>query len=109
MPLDLWRKAFRIPSPAYFQRPVFGLADFAVGLRALTVLYVTARVGGQSLVKFSPPEVIPSVSLDPRDLPNWAARSTLRMFVALAASVVFHLDLWIHRCTKQAGGARPHN
>ena len=89
MPLDLWRKTFRIPSPAYFKRPAFGLADLAVGLGVLTLLYVTARVGGQSLVKFSPPEVIPSISLDPRNLPNYAARSTLRMFVALAASVVF--------------------
>ena len=48
-----------------------------------------SRVGAQSFVKFSPPDVIPSVSLDPRNLPNYAARSTLRMFVALGCSTLF--------------------
>ena len=89
MPLDLWRKALKQSSAAQWYRTKFGLPDVAVGLGVLTLLYVVARVGAQSLVKFSPPEVIPSVSLDPRNLPNYAARSTLRMFVALAASVLF--------------------
>ncbi len=65
------------------------LADLAVGLSVLTLLYVVARVGAQSLVRFNPPDVIPSVSLDPRNLPNYAARSTLRMFLALGFSTVF--------------------
>jgi NitT/TauT family transport system permease protein len=59
------------------------------GLGTLLLLYVVARVGSESLVKFSPPDVIPTINLDPRNLPNYAARSTLRMFIALGLSTVF--------------------
>jgi NitT/TauT family transport system permease protein len=68
---------------------LFGPADLAVGLGTLVLLYVVARVGAQSLVRFHPPETLPSVSLDPRNLPNYAARSTLRMFIALILSTLF--------------------
>src|ERR1700727_2450271 len=67
----------------------FRPADLAVGLGTLALLYVVARVGAESFVRFSPPDVIPSVSLDPRNLPNYTARSTLRMFVALGFSTLF--------------------
>ena len=60
-----------------------------MGLGVLTTLYVVAHVGAESLVKFKPPDIIPSVNLDPRNLPNYAARSTLRMFLALIASTLF--------------------
>ena len=36
-----------------------------------------------------PPQTVPAVSLDPRNLPYYAGRSTLRMFIALAASFIF--------------------
>src|SRR5580693_7672062 len=81
MLINIWRK----PSQTDAERRALGLADLAVGLGVLTLLYVVA----QSLVKFSPPDVIPSVGLDPRNLPNYAARSTLRMFLALGFSTVF--------------------
>jgi NitT/TauT family transport system permease protein len=64
-------------------------ADIGLGLGVLALLYIVARVGSESLVKFSPPDVIPTISLDPRNLPNYAARSTLCMFLALAASTLF--------------------
>ena len=67
----------------------FAAADLAVGLGTLVLLYVAARVGAESLVKFSPPDVIPTISLDPRNLPNYAARSALRMFIALGFSTLF--------------------
>jgi NitT/TauT family transport system permease protein len=70
-------------------RGPFPVADLVVGLGTLGLLYVVARVGAESLVKFSPPDVIPTISLDPRNLPNYAARSTLRMFIALGASTIF--------------------
>lgn len=76
-------------SPRIFPIGSFRLADFALSLGVLTLLYFVARIGSQSLVKFSPPEVIPTISLDPHNLPNYAARSTLRMFVALACSTLF--------------------
>jgi NitT/TauT family transport system permease protein len=82
---------FSVFSPqAGLKRPPPGLAaDLAIGLGTLALLYVVARVGAESFVRFSPPEVIPSVSLDPQNLPNYAARSTLRMFIALACSTGF--------------------
>jgi NitT/TauT family transport system permease protein len=80
MLLNIWRKV---------DRRALGLADVAVGLGVMALLYVVARVGAQSLVRFNPPDVIPSVGLDPRNLPNYAARSTLRMFLALGFSTVF--------------------
>jgi len=70
-------------------RASFPAADLIVGLGTLGLLYVVARVGAESLVKFSPPDVIPTINLDPRNLPNYAARSTLRMFIGLGLSTVF--------------------
>ena len=84
--IRVWRKPqiFNIP----FRR-TFGPADLAVGLGTLALLYAAARVGAESMVRFHPPDVIPSVSLDPINLPNYAARSTLRMFLALIFSTLF--------------------
>ena len=89
MPLNPWGVKPGAPPDGRLAWPSLGLTDFAVGLGLLAVVYLVARVGAESLVKFSPPDIIPSVSLDPRNLPNYAARSTLRMFVALAFSTIF--------------------
>src|SRR5215467_12588921 len=89
MPLNILRKQPFFSAQTPVERPALGLVDLAVGLGMLAFLYVVARVGAESFVKFVPPDVIPSVSLDPRNLPNYAARSTLRMFIALAFSTVF--------------------
>jgi NitT/TauT family transport system permease protein len=78
-----------LPGPGSIRRVRYGLADAAVILGALVLLAVIARVGSESFVSFAPPQVVPSVSLDPRQLPGYAARSTLRMFIALAASFLF--------------------
>ena len=67
----------------------FRLADLAVGLGTLALFWAVAKVGSESLVRFSPPDIIPTINLDPRNLPNYAARSTLRMFLALIASTLF--------------------
>src|SRR5215831_17430035 len=89
MSFNLWRTSPEFSPQADAKRPSLGLADVAVGLGVLAVLYAVARVGSQALVRFSPPDIIPSISLDPRNLPNYAARSTLRMFLALGFSTVF--------------------
>ena len=89
MSLNFPRRLFTFSPHSDVKRPALGLADVAIGLGILTLLYVVSRVGAQSLVKFSPPDIIPTVSLDPRNLPNYAARSTLRMFVALGFSTLF--------------------
>jgi NitT/TauT family transport system permease protein len=79
-----------IPAPGSLRRPMgFGLADVAVILGALLLLALVARVGAGAFVAFVPPRNVPAISLDPRDLPYYAARSTLRMFIALFASFAF--------------------
>ena len=89
MPLNLWPNGRSISLRPSLQKSPFGLADVAVAIGTLTLLYGIARVGAESLVQFNPPDVIPSVDLDPRNLPNYAARSTLRMFLALGFSTLF--------------------
>jgi NitT/TauT family transport system permease protein len=66
-------------------------ADLAVLLGVFALLYVLVRVGSGALARFQPPAQLPSISLDPRNLPYYAARSVLRMFVALGVSWVFTL------------------
>lgn len=67
------------------------LADAAVVLGTLALLYGIARVGAGALVSFQPPANQPTINLDPVNLPYYAARSTLRMFLALIWSTVFTL------------------
>ena len=80
-----------LPARAALRRLPFGVADVAVLLGALGFLYLVARVGAGAMVRFNPPEVLPRVTLDPRYLPYYAARSTMRMFVALFFSFIFTL------------------
>jgi NitT/TauT family transport system permease protein len=80
------------PTRAALRRLPFGLADVALLFGVLALLYAVARVGAGALVSFRPPEQLPSVSLDPRHLPYYAARSTLRMIIALIFSLLFTLS-----------------
>ncbi len=91
MSIKTWRKTVLFSIGSDIRRPPIGVADLAVGLGTLALLYLVARVGAQSFVKFSPPDVIPTVDLNPWNLPNYAARSTLRMFIALGLSTLFTL------------------
>jgi len=79
------------PSPEALRRFPFGLADIAVILGTLVLLALIARIGAGTLVSFQPPDVMPGIDLDPRNLPYYAGRSTLRMFIALLCSTVFTL------------------
>jgi NitT/TauT family transport system permease protein len=80
------------PAPSSVLRPArFGLPDVAVILGALALLAVLAKVGAGAFVAFVPPQTLPGVDLDPHHLPYYAARSTLRMFIALVASLAFTL------------------
>jgi NitT/TauT family transport system permease protein len=75
----------------YVPRRSLPVADVSLLLGTLALLYVIAKVGSGFFVSFHPPVNQPTVSLDPRNLPYYAARSTLRMFIALVASVIFTL------------------
>ncbi len=77
------------PTPEALRRVPFSAADAAVMLGTLVLLAAVARVGGDAFVQFEPPRIVPDVELDLRQLPYYAGRSTLRMFVALAFSTLF--------------------
>ena len=78
------------PSPDALRRLPIGLSDIAVILGALALITALAKVGAGTVVAFWPREhLVPHVNLDPRYLPYYAARSTLRMFIALILSVLF--------------------
>ncbi len=79
------------PSPEALRRFPFGLADVAVILGTLVLLALVARIGAGTLVSFQPPDIVPGIDLNPRNLPYYAGRSTLRMFIALFWSTVFTL------------------
>jgi NitT/TauT family transport system permease protein len=79
------------PSRETLRRLPAGLADVAVLLGTLALLYLLARVGAGTVVPFVPPRIVPGISLDPANLPYYTARSTLRMFIALGCSFVFAL------------------
>ncbi len=70
-------------------RSPIGLPDVVILLGLFVLLYGIARVGSGFFVAFKPPVMQPKISLDPANLPYYAARSTLRMFIALIASVLF--------------------
>jgi len=82
----------QLPQPESLrQSPSFGLADGVVILGVLALLALIAHVGSEAMVSFVPPNDSHRISLDPHNLPEYALRSTTRMFIALAASMVFTL------------------
>ncbi|QIB47226.1 ABC transporter permease [Streptomyces aureoverticillatus] len=62
--------------------------DVVVAAAVLVLLYLVLQVGQGTTVRFSTDQSV-KVDTDPSRLPYDAARSLLRMFVALAASIVF--------------------
>jgi NitT/TauT family transport system permease protein len=84
-----WRPFPTIPDLR--RRLPFNLADVALLLGTLALVYGVARVGSGALVSFHPSQETPHISLAPENLPYYAARSTLRMFIALGFSFAFTL------------------
>jgi NitT/TauT family transport system permease protein len=64
------------------------LWDLAALLVVFGALVGIAHVAGETFVSITAPHAI-TVSLDPANLPNYAVRTTLRMFAALVASLIF--------------------
>jgi NitT/TauT family transport system permease protein len=79
-----------LPVRAALRRRSATLADIIVGLGVLLLLYGVARVGAGAFVRFTPSN-LPSIDLGVRNLPYYAARSSLRMFVGLICSFIFTL------------------
>ena len=64
------------------------LWDIAAILCVFGAIVAVASVARNTLVPLSAPQAV-SISLDPWNLPNYAMRTTLRMFAALIASLLF--------------------
>ena len=62
--------------------------DIAAILAVFGMLVGVAHVAGETFMKISAPQAV-TVSLDPANLPVYALRTTMRMFAALAASLLF--------------------
>lgn len=84
----------RVESAATLPRLIGGrarrvtISDVIVALAVMVMLYVIVRVGRGTTVSFAP-ETNRSINTSVRNLPYYAARSLLRMFVALFASLIF--------------------
>ncbi len=65
--------------------------DLVVGAGIIAVLYAAVRLGQSMTVNFTPGRTVVVLSTDVADVPYYAARSLLRMFLALGLSTVFTL------------------
>lgn len=77
------------PTKGVLARPRRTLADVAVFLGAAALLWLVVRLAHGAAGPWTPATAPSTVSTDPAELPYYAGRSLLRMFLALVASVVF--------------------
>src|SRR6266849_8897764 len=77
------------PTRGVLRRPPIRPVDLVVGAGVLALLYAVLRLGRSMNVAFLPDNASLAVSTDPVRLPYYAARSLLRMFIALGLSVAF--------------------
>ncbi|WP_213455549.1 ABC transporter permease [Rhizomonospora bruguierae] len=79
-----------LPARLPWVRTQVGWADLVVAAAVLVVFYVVIRAGAGAAVSFTPNRPL-HIDTDPARLPYYAVRSLLRMFAALAASLLFTL------------------
>jgi len=77
------------PTKGALARPGRRAADVVVFLGAAALLWLIVRLAHGVTVPWDEVTAPSTVSTDPTELPYYAARSLLRMFAALAVSVVF--------------------
>ncbi|WP_406633442.1 ABC transporter permease [Amycolatopsis sp. WGS_07] len=77
------------PTRGALVRPRRTIADVAVFLGAAAALWLTVRLAHGAAAAWTPATAPSTVSTDPAELPYYAGRSLLRMFVALGLSVGF--------------------
>jgi NitT/TauT family transport system permease protein len=65
--------------------------DVVVGAGIIVILYTVVRLGQSMSVNFTPGRTPVVISTDIADVPYYAVRSLLRMFIALGLSTVFTL------------------
>ncbi len=81
--------SFRVPGSGVLRRPGLRAVDVLVATLLLVLLFALVRVAPALNHPFAAATAPSTVSTDPADLPYYAARSLLRMFLALALSVLF--------------------
>jgi NitT/TauT family transport system permease protein len=79
------------PSRESLRRLRFRPLDVGVGIGVLLLVYAVVRVGAATRAPFHPGPAAATISSSPAELPYYAARSLLRMFVALFFSYAFSL------------------
>ncbi|MFE3178006.1 ABC transporter permease [Amycolatopsis sp. NPDC059235] len=77
------------PTRGALVRPRRTIADVAVFLGAAAALWLIVRLAHGAATAWTPATAPSTVSTDPAELPYYAGRSLLRMFVALVLSVGF--------------------
>lgn len=77
------------PSRSVWRRPELRWVDVLVAAALVAGLYGLLRLAPSLDAPFLPDQAPATVSTDPSNLPFYAVRSLLRMFVALFASVLF--------------------
>jgi NitT/TauT family transport system permease protein len=77
------------PARGLWRRPGLHWADILVAAALLALLFGLLRLAPALNAPFLPKTAPSTVSTDPADLPYYAVRSLLRMFIALILSVLF--------------------
>jgi len=80
------RRSF--PTRGALRRPRLRPLDLVVGAGIIGIFYVVVRLAGSMTTAF-PARSANTISTNPGHLPYYAARSLLRMFIALAISIAF--------------------
>jgi NitT/TauT family transport system permease protein len=80
-----------LPVRIVLRRPRLSWADLLVAAAVVVVFYGLVRLGESMTVYFAPGQTHVEISTDISDVPYYAARSLLRMFIALGLSTVFTL------------------
>ena len=84
--------------------------DVVAGAVIIAILYTVVRLGQSMSVNFTPGRTPVKISTDISNVPYYAARSLLRMFIALGLSTVFTLvyGTAAARLRTRREGARAH-
>jgi NitT/TauT family transport system permease protein len=77
------------PARGLWRRPALRWADIVVAAALLALLFGLLRLAPALNAPFLPKTAPSTVSTDPANLPYYAVRSLLRMFIALILSVLF--------------------
>ncbi|GAA1914949.1 ABC transporter permease [Streptantibioticus ferralitis] len=77
------------PSRGVWRRPGLRWVDVLVGAALVALLYGLLKLAPSLNAPFLPGQAPTTVSTDPANLPFYAVRSLLRMFIALVLSVLF--------------------